>query len=209
MHVRDGFQIKSEAELDSLYADPLPTATRGTLDHLHDYHLVYLRRAPIVCIGSGSDAGFDVSPRGGDPGFVQVLDRRTLAIPDVVGNNKIETLRNVVRDGRIALLFLFPGLDIFLRIRGRALITRDPQLLTRLVHAGKTPVTVIVISTEAVYFHCGRAINRSRMWDPKTHISRADMPSPGTMMRDLCSIAEMTAEQLDALYSTAMHDALY
>ena len=209
MHHSPDFRLSTEADLAALYAAPMPTATRGTLNYLHDYHLAYLRRSPLVCIASSGPEGLDVSPRGGEPGFVQVLDRRTLAIPDFPGNNKIETLRNLVRDERVALLVLFPGLDIFLRIAGRAAVTRDPPLLERLAHAGKRPITAIVVGVELVYFHCGRAINRAKVWDPATHVARDSVPSPGTMMRELCELTDMSAAELDAFYERGMIDALY
>ena len=156
----DSYVIHSESELDEFYRRPAEHVTKATLTFLHDFHLAYLKVAPIVCIGSGAQEGYDVSPRGGPAGFVQMLDRKTLAIPDFPGNNKLETLRNLVRDPRIALLFLFPGLDIFMRISGRATVTRRPDLLQRLVCDGKRPITVIVVAVESVYFHCGRAISR-------------------------------------------------
>lgn len=205
----DPDSIQSERELDAIYRQPAAHVKNSTLDFLHDFHFAYLKVAPIVCIGSGAAEGYDVSPRGGPPGFVEVLDRKTLAIPDFPGNNKIETLRNIVRNGHVALLFLFPGLDIFMRISGRASITRNTELRRRLVCDGKQPITAIVIGVEAVYFHCGRAISRSRIWDPATHISRESVPSPGEMMKVLARIGEHSAAELDEIYRRGMTEDLY
>jgi PPOX class probable FMN-dependent enzyme len=205
----DPDSIQSEAELDGIYRQPAEHVKNSTLDFLHDFHLAYLKVAPIVCIGSGAAEGYDVSPRGGPPGFVHVLDRKTLAIPDFPGNNKIETLRNIVRSSRVALLFLFPGLDIFMRISGRGSVTRNSELRQRLVCSGKQPITVIVITVETVYFHCGRAISRSRIWDPATHISRESVPSPGEMMKVLARIGEQSAAELDEFYRRGMTEELY
>lgn len=205
----DPYGIHSEQDLDALYRRPAEHVTKATLNFLHEFHLAYLKAAPIVCIGSGAEEGYDVSPRGGPAGFVHVLDRTTLAIPDFPGNNKLETLRNLVRDPRIALLFLFPGLDIFMRISGRATVTRRPDLRERLACDGKQPITVIVIAVESVYFHCGRAISRSRIWDPATHVSRDTVPSPGVMMKVLAGIGEQSAAELDAFYRRGMTEDLY
>lgn len=205
----DPDSIQSEAELDAIYRQPASHVKNSTLDFLHDFHLAYLKLAPIVCIGSGAAEGFDVSPRGGPPGFVQVLDRKTLAIPDFPGNNKIETLRNIVRNSHIAMLFLFPGLDIFMRIAGDASVTRNSQLRQQLTCAGKQPITAIVIGVRAVYFHCGRAISRSRIWDAATHISRESVPSPGEMMKVLARIGEQSVAELDELYRRGMTEELY
>ena len=205
----DPYQILNETALSECYREPSEHVRKATLDFLHDFHIAYLKVAPLVCLASGASDGYDVSPRGGEPGFVRVLDRRTLAIPDFPGNNKIETLRNLVRDERIALLFLFPGLDIFMRVAGRATVTRRPELLSMMSCAGKAPITVIVVKTEAVYFHCGRAISRSRIWDSATHIAREAVPSPGAMIKALAQIADMGSEELDLLYRRGMTEELY
>jgi uncharacterized protein len=205
----DPDSIQSEAELDAIYRQPAAHVKNSTLDFLHDFHLAYLKVAPIVCIGSGAAEGYDVSPRGGPPGFVRVLDRKTLAIPDFPGNHKIETLRNIVRDSRTALLFLFPGLDIFMRISGRASVTRNSELRRQLACSQKQPITAIAVNVEAVYFHCGRAISRSRIWDPATRISRESVPSPGEMMKILARIGEQSAAELDEFYRRGITEELY
>ena len=203
------YRLRSQAELDALYATPSELATKTSLGFLHDHHIAYLARSPLVCIASASADGCDVSPRGDRPGFVRVIDRNTLALPDWPGNNKIETLRNLVIDDRIGLLFLFPGLDIFLRIRGRAIVTRDPDLLAALARDGKAPLTAIVVSVVQVYYHCGRALTRSRLWEAASHIDRASLASPGTVMKDLLAQSEATAAEFDALYAEAMRKDLY
>jgi hypothetical protein len=203
------YQLRSQADLDAIYPAPSEQVTKTCLTFLHDHHITYLNRAPIVCIGSGDEEGFDVSPRGGEPGFVHIIDRKTIALPDWPGNNKIETLRNLVRDGRIGLLFLFPGLDFFLRINGRAIITRDPQILTALTWQDKLPVTAIVVTVDKAYYHCGRAVSRARLWDSARHIDRKTLPSPGTIMKDLMEFTEMTVEEFDAFYDRGMIENLY
>ena len=209
MNLTDAHQIKTVEELEARYRKPGDHVKKATLDFLHDFHIEYLKLARIVCIGSGADEGYDVSPRGGEQGFVRILDRRTLAIPDFPGNNKLETLHNLVRDERVALLFLFPGLDIFLRISGSARVTQDPALLQQLTCEGKLPITAIVVAIAAVYFHCGRAINRSHMWDAATHVSRESLPSPGAMMKVLAQIGETSTQELDEMYKKGMVEDLY
>jgi len=129
--------------------------------------------------------GSDCSPKGDPAGFVTILDNRTLAIPDRPGNNRIDNLRNIVTDPRVSLLFLIPGVGETLRVNGLAHITTDPELLTSCEIKGKLPRTVIVVRIQAAYFHCAKAIARSDLWNPATHVPRDSLPSAGQMHRRL------------------------
>ena len=126
-------------DLDSLYAAPAERIQKAVRDRLSDFHEAYLRQASFFCLATAGERGLDASPRGGPPGFVQVLDERTVAFADWPGNNRIESLRNLQADDRLAMLFLFPGLDIFLRINGRGRISTDPHLLQELSEGRGTP----------------------------------------------------------------------
>jgi PPOX class probable FMN-dependent enzyme len=131
------------------------------------------------------EGGTDCSPKGDAAGFIQVLDERTLALPDRPGNNRIDSLRNIVLDPRVSLLFLVPGVGESLRVNGRAQISIDPDLLKRFEVRGKLPRTVIIVHVEAAYFHCSKALVRSSLWDPAKHVDRASLPSAGDMHRRL------------------------
>ena len=125
----------------------------------------------------------DCSPRGDGAGFVSVLDDRTLAIPDRRGNNRLDTLKNIVADSRVALLFLIPGCNETLRVNGKAYLSIDKEILERFEVKGKLPVTAIIVQIEQVYFQCARALKRSRLWDSSLHVDRESLPSVGTLIR--------------------------
>jgi PPOX class probable FMN-dependent enzyme len=135
--------------------------------------------APMLFVGTySSDGHGDVSPRGGPPGFVTVLDDNHLAIPDATGNRRLDTLENVVETGRAAVIFVIPGRDTTLRVNGRAVVTARPELLERLSPVGKPPATAIVIEAEEVYAHCPKAFVRSKLWNPDSWPEPADLPTP-------------------------------
>lgn len=197
------------ADLDRLYAAPAESIQRAVLPRLIDFHEAYLKQASFFCLASGREEGLDVSPRGGPPGFVRVLDPAHVAFADWPGNNRIETLRNLVEDDRLALLFLFPGLDVFLRINGRGRISDDAALLEQLSESGKRPKTAIVVAVEQVLFHCGKAINRARLWAPEARLQRDAVPSIGAMKATLSGGSAADAARLDADYNEAVKKDLY
>jgi len=196
-------------DLDQLYGPPGELVQRAIKNHLTDFHIDYLRQATFFVIASGSATGLDASPRGGSAGMVQVLDKKRVCFADWPGNNRIETLRNIVRDPRIGMVFLFPGLDIFMRINGRAGITTDEWVLDHLLEGARRPKTAIVVTVDDVLFHCGKAINRAGLWDPAKRIDRKSVPSPGIMMKQLAEIEDVSIEEFDAHYAHAMHNDLY
>jgi len=199
----------TEAQLDELYDPPGDLVQRALTNHLTDFHIAYLKKAPFFAIASAGADGLDASPRGGSPGIVRELDRKTVCFADWPGNNKIETLRNIVRDERVGLLFLFPGLDIFMRVNGRARITVDETIREKLAEGGRLPKAAVVVAVEAVYFHCGKAVNRAGLWKPESMIDRKSVPSPGVMMKALAAIEDIPADELDAHYYEAMHKDLF
>lgn len=202
-------EFLTESDLDRLYDPPGEMVTRAQTNHLTDFHLEYLSRTGFFIVASGGAEGLDASPRGGSAGAVQVIDRKTVCFGDWPGNNKIETLRNIARNNQIGLLFLFPGLDIFMRINGRAGITVDSDILDRLCEGDKVPKVAVVLSIDAVYFHCGKAVNRAGLWKADNFIDRKAVPSPGVMMKALAAIEDMDAEELNAHYEEAMHHDLF
>ena len=159
-------------------------------------------------LASVGPEGVDCSPRGDAPGFVRVADERTLMIPDRRGNNRIDSLRNIVRDPRVSLLFLIPGVGETFRVIGRASISTDPALLESFVFAGKTPRAVIVVSVERVYFQCSKAIIRSKLWDPASLVDRKSLPSNGTILAAITEGRE-GGEEYDKAYPERLRQTIY
>ena len=141
--------------------------------------------APFFAFATSGPEGLDCSPRGDPAGFVRVADERTLLIPDRRGNNRMDTLRNILHDPRVALLFLIPGCGETIRVNGRAKISTDPALTESFVIDGKTPRSVIVVSVDRIYYQCAKAIVRSKLWDASRHVDRTSLPSAGTILADL------------------------
>jgi PPOX class probable FMN-dependent enzyme len=173
-------------QLENLYTPaPLPTALLKEIDHVHPHYAALIAASPFVVISTCGPEGLDGSPRGDAPGFVRVHDEKTLMIPDRRGNNRIDSLRNIVRDPRVALLFLIPGIGETLRVNGRAAISIDPALCESFAVDGKAPRTVIVVTIERIYFQCAKAIARSKLWDASRHVERGTLPSTGTILTTL------------------------
>lgn len=201
--------LSDPADLDQLYAPPSPMIQKAVTRELMDFHRAYLSAASFFCLATGSARGLDATPRGGPPGFVRVLDERTLAFADWPGNNRIESLRNLLEDDHAALLFVFPGLDVFLRINGRARISTQPALLADLAEGQRQPKCAIVVAVEEVLFHCGKAINRAKLWDPASRIDRKTLPSVGTMLAALADLKDVSPDALDAHYDETVKTELY
>jgi PPOX class probable FMN-dependent enzyme len=180
-------QITDLQALERLYGIPAAPSVRKEIDYLHPHYQAFIAAAPY---------GLDVSPRGDPAGFVHVEDEHTLLLPDRRGNNRIDSLRNIISDARVALLFLIPGIGETLRVNGRAAISVDPALLERFAMEGKLPRSVLRIEVETVFFQCSRAILRSRLWDPAAQLDRTALPSTGTILRDL-SGGEIGGKQYD------------
>jgi PPOX class probable FMN-dependent enzyme len=195
--------------LDQLYDPPSEAIQRGVLDHLVPFHIQYLSVATFFCFATGRSHGLDVSPRGGPPGFVRVLDPKTVMFADFPGNNRIESLRNLVQDPRAAMLFIFPGLEVFMRINGRAQISTDAERLAQLAEGGRLPKTAVVLTVDEVLFHCGKAINRARLWEPASRIDRQTLPTVGQMKTALTSGSEEDARRVDAEYDHVVKTKLY
>lgn len=204
------------ADLDALYAPPSEVIQKAVLDRLIGFHEEYLKAATFFCLATGSGQGLDASPRGGPPGFVRVLDAHTLAFADWPGNNRIESLRNLQHDVRVGMLFLFPGLEVFLRINGQARVSTAPELLAELAEQGRTPKTATVVAISEVLMHCGKAVNRARLWAPTSQVDRKALPTVGRMLAELTRLGDAGAQvseeqvgQIDAHYDHEVRHALY
>jgi uncharacterized protein len=165
-------------QLRELYDEPMTAAVRKDIAHIDELCRLLIAASPMAFVGTHSAEGrADVSPRGGPPGFVTVLDDRHIAIPDATGNRRLDTLENVVSSGRAAVIFVIPGRDTTLRVSGRSAITAEPEVLAMLTPVGKPPRTAIVIEAEEVYTHCPKAFVRSKLWDPDTWPDPATLPT--------------------------------
>lgn len=196
-------------DLDRLYAQPAEAIQRAVLPQLVPFHDAYIGAATFFCLASGRTLGLDASPRGGPPGFVKVLDAQQVAFADWPGNNRIETMRNLVEDPRLAMLFLFPGLEVFLRINGQGRISTDPELLASLKEGQKVPKTAIIVTIDQVLLHCGKAVNRARLWHPDARIDRKLLPSIGQMKVVMAGESPADAEIADAHYQHSVRNNLY
>jgi hypothetical protein len=180
-----GHTITSVEELERIYTPINPNSLMKELTHVSDHYRAMIEAAPFVAVASVGDEGLDCTPRGDHAGFVRVADKNTVMIPDRRGNNRIDTMRNIVRDPRVALLFLIPGVGETLRINGRAVISIDPDLLQSFAVDNKLPRSVLVVTVERVYFQCSKAIVRSQLWDASRHVPRGALPSTGTIIAAL------------------------
>jgi PPOX class probable FMN-dependent enzyme len=171
--------------LEALYGTPAGASVIKEIDHINDGYRALIEAARFVAIATSGPEGLDCSPKGDPAGFIRILDDRTLAIPDRRGNNRVDTFHNIVRDPRIALLFLIPGVGETLRVNGRADISIDPELLASFAMNGKNPVCVMIVHIESIYFHCSKAMVRSKLWDPAQMVDRKSLPSTGTIVAEL------------------------
>ena len=171
--------------LEALYGVPNAASTVKEADHLTPEYRALIAASPFAVLATSGPEGLDASPRGDKPGFVRMVGERTLMLPDRRGNNRVDSLRNIVRDPRVALLFMIPGSGTTLRVNGRAVLSIDPDLLASFAMDGKPPRSVMVMTIEAIFFQCARAVVRSALWDPKSRVDPASLPTPGQMLAAL------------------------
>lgn len=174
--------IASVEELEALYGPPGQTSLVKEVDRIIPEYAAFIAAAPFVALATCGPEGLDCSPRGDLAGFVRVADDRTLMMPDRHGNNRADSLRNIVRDGCVGLLFLVPGSGTTLRVNGRARVVVDHEIRASFAVEGKPARSVVVIDVEAVYFQCARAIHRSDLWNPARHVDPKSLPTPGAML---------------------------
>lgn len=177
--------VKTVAELEAIYGEIGEASRLKVNDRLTPGYRKLLEASPLMALATCGPEGLDCSPRGDPAQVITIRDERTLLLPDRRGNNRIDSLRNIVRDGRVALLFLIPGSDSTLRINGRAEISVDAEVLASLAMEGKEPRTVIVITIDEIYFQCARALMRAKVWDSSTWPDLTELPTAGSLMREL------------------------
>lgn len=200
--------ITSTEQLLALFGEVGQASLRKETKGVHPSYRAMIEASPFAMLATAGVDGLDASPRGDAPGFVQVQDEQTLLLPERRGNNRVDSLRNILHDPRVALLFLIPGVGETLRVNGRASITAAPETLARFVVQGQLPKCVIVIRVESVFFQCARAIQRSGLWQTPAADARAQVPSPGAILQALTDAAvdgeaydrELPARQRATLY---------
>jgi uncharacterized protein len=204
----DATMITTEAELEALYDEPVPTSILKEIDHISDDYARYIAASPFVIMATSGPEGLDCSPRGDPKGFVRIADQNTLMIPDRRGNNRIDSLRNIVRDPRVALLFLIPGIETTMRVNGRAELSIDPELCSSFATQGKTPKCVIIIHVECAYTQCKKALVRGKLWDAEAFIAPQELPTIGQMMERLAPSA-FDGKAYDEAYPERMKQTIY
>ncbi len=192
-------RIDSIQALRALYPHAKGRAKDKVLAALEEHSRRFIQNSPFLVLSTQGEDGMDVSPRGGAPGFVHVLDDRTLALPDARGNNRLDSLENILAQPRVGLLFLIPGMDETLRVNGRAVISCDPQVLGRFEEQQHPPCTAILVTVEEVFLHCAKALMRSRLWDPTSRIERSEFPTLSEMMKAQLGDSSSLESQEDML----------
>jgi uncharacterized protein len=186
--------IRDEEELAALYPPALERSVRKQMDHLDEHCRAFIAASPMLIMGTQGPTAADNSPRGDVPGFVKVADDYTLLIPDRRGNNRLDSLRNLVRNPAVGLLFLIPGVNESFRVNGEAVISRDPALTEQFIMQGQAPRTVIVVKVKEAYIQCSRALVRSDLWNPAKHPAPGSLPSMGTVMaKHTCGFVDAKA----------------
>lgn len=202
-------RLETEEQLNAVYGIPAPASLVKEADHIHEVYRPFIERAPFAVLATSGPNGLETSPRGDPAGhLVEVLDPNTLLMPDRRGNNRIDSLRNIISDPRISLLFLIPGIRETIRVKGRAEVMIDPDLLERFALDGRKPRTVLRILVERVFFQCSRALLRSKLWDSETHVERTALPSAGAILSAL-SANEIDGERYDIELPARLKSTLY
>lgn len=200
--------ITTIEQLEAIYGTPQGASVVKEIDHIAPAYRRMIEASPFVAIATGHDEGFDCSPKGDAPGFVRVLDDKTLAIPDRPGNNRIDGLRNVIRNPHVALMFMIPGVGETLRVNGRASISIEPSLMQSFAVNGKLPRSVMVLHVDTVFFHCSRAIVRSKLWDEASKVDRQSLPSTGSIIAEV-SAGQHGGEAYDRALPERLRNSLY
>jgi len=188
----DDHIIRDVAALEALYGAVNETSSLKEITYLHPSYAAFIKASPFAVLATAGVHGLDASPRGDGPGFVEIVDDKTLLLADRRGNNRIDSLRNVLQSPYVALLFLVPGIGETLRVNGRAEITIDPELIARFTIHDKPPRSLLRIQIDSVFFQCSRALIRSELWNPDRQLPRSALPSTGEIL------AAVTHDRIDA-----------
>ena len=197
-------------ELIAVCGEPAPAITSKIIDHVDPHCRAFIERSPFFLLATTDAVGrCDVSPRGGPPGFVEVLDEHRIVFANAKGNQLIDSMRNICQTGRAGLLFLIPGMSETLRVNGRACLTRDPEILSRhVVQEGRTPDVAVGVEVEEAFLHCAKAFIRSSLWQPETWPAPDTQPSPAEIVHAHVADPELTVEDIAAEQERAWRDRL-
>lgn len=203
--------IDSIPELEAVYGKPLERAIWKEIDHINDHYRQFIEKSPFLIIATHGEKGIDCSPRGDPAGFVRVLDSQYLLIPDRRGNNRIDTLRNIIVNNKVGIIFLVPGVGEAIRISGTAKIILDDDLCQSFSIDGKPASSVLSIKVEKAYFQCQKAIGRSKLWESSSHIQRTELPTAGEMSKVFTNAknVEFDHEKYDREYPEYMKKTIY
>ncbi|WP_313801990.1 pyridoxamine 5'-phosphate oxidase family protein [Cytobacillus sp.] len=202
--------VTSEDELRSLLGTPSKTAANKTIYHLDIHCKEFISKAPILFISTADTAGHcDTSPRGDDAGFVHIIDDHTLIIPERPGNKRIDSLRNILSNPHIGILFVIPGLEETLRINGTAKVIRDADILEKMTSHGKTPLLGIAVQVEECYIHCAKALKRSKLWQPDTWAEKSALPYPPKILADHINMPDVDSETVRVALEESYSKRLY
>ena len=202
------YQVTTVEQLEAIYGTPKGASVAKEIDHIAPAYRRLIEASPFMAIATGDEHGFDCSPKGDAPGFVRVVDEKTLAIPDRPGNSRIDGFRNIIRNPHVALLFLIPGIGETLRVNGRASISIAPSLLQSFAVDSKLPRSVLVVNVDTVFFHCSRAIVRSKLWDEASKVDRRSLPSTGSTIAEV-SAGKLGGEAYDRELPDRIKSSLY
>jgi uncharacterized protein len=200
--------IATTEQLEAIYGETGDASMVKVADRVTPLYRVLIEKSPFAALATSGPEGLDCSPRGDLPGFVRIHDDKTLMMPDRRGNNRVDSLRNIVRDPRIALLFLIPGSGSTLRVNGRAEVSASPDLLASFKMDGKAPRTVIVMTVDEIYFQCARAIVRSDLWNPDKRVDPKTLPTPGQILADM-SENRVGGEEYDRAWPERARQSLW
>jgi uncharacterized protein len=202
--------INSATELRDLFGPMSPLAEKKVLDRIDRHAAHFIALAPLLVIATSDGAGHaDASPRGDAPGFVQVMDERTLLIPDRRGNNRVDSFQNILASPGVGLIFFVPGIDETLRINGQARIATDAELLAPSTVQGQAPKAGVIIAVEETFFHCGKALKRARLWDSSRHVPRKDFPTLGRIITEQTGGREEEGAKADIALEESYRTRLY
>jgi PPOX class probable FMN-dependent enzyme len=200
-------QITTLAELEALYDKPAGASVAKEIDHISEHYRTFIEKAPFVVVATSGPGGLDCSPRGDPAGFVRVLDRKRVLIPDRRGNNRIDSLRNLIEDPRVSLLFLIPGVNETLRINGRARILVNEELAASFAINERVPKVLVEVTADRVYFQCAKALVRSKLWAAETQVPRTALPSTGQILAEITKAID--AAEHDRGYPERVKQTLY